>query len=230
VPSALDCHLTTWLGQWPPADKLVVTTAPSRVEPGWDGQVHPVVGVASPEGTVLSVPPAILTEARRQAATGGLENLGNELGTLLGRPAHRLHAGVFRWSDAPTSAAVLPEAGTWMPFDDPRVPAWLRPFGGEVLIALSQKDQQDQEQDQEYAAGVGIKRHDRYGQELAVGTEERYAGHGLARRLVAQAARRIVAQGAVATYLHDPRNIASAKVAEAAGFPDRGWKVLGLWP
>ena len=30
------------------------------------------------------------------------------------------------------------------------------------------------------------------------------------------------------TYLHDPANTASAKVADAAGFPDRGWTVLGM--
>lgn len=235
VPSHLDRHLTTWLGQWPPTEKLVVTTAPSRVEPGWDGQVHPVVGVASPAGAVLSVPPEILAEARRLAADGGLEGLGKELGALRGTPGYRLHAGVFRWSDAPVLSAVLPDVGTWLPFDDPRVPAWLHPFGGEVLIALAGNDETWAETAEDdkggvYAAGVGIKRHDQDGQELAVGTEPRFANHGLARRLVAQAARRVIANGAVATYLHDPRNIASAKVAEAAGFPDRGWEILGLWP
>jgi predicted GNAT family acetyltransferase len=50
----------------------------------------------------------------------------------------------------------------------------------------------------------------------------------LARRLVAQAARRVVDGGMVATYLHDPANTASARVAEAAGFPDHGWTVIGL--
>ena len=34
--------------------------------------------------------------------------------------------------------------------------------------------------------------------------------------------------GVVPTYLHDPANTASAKVADAAGFPDRGWTVLGM--
>jgi GNAT superfamily N-acetyltransferase len=97
----------------------------------------------------------------------------------------------------------------------------LHPFGGEVLVALI---------DGGYAAGVGIKRHDRFGHELAVGTEERFTGRGLGRRLVAQAARRVIAEGMVPTYLHDPRNTASAKVADAAGFPDLGWKILGLWP
>jgi predicted GNAT family acetyltransferase len=65
---------------------------------------------------------------------------------------------------------------------------------------------------------------------LAVGTDERFRGHGLARRLVAQAARRVIDEGKVPTYLHDPGNTASARVADAAGFPDRGWKILGLWP
>jgi predicted GNAT family acetyltransferase len=79
-----------------------------------------------------------------------------------------------------------------------------------------------------YAAGVGRKRHDEHGQELAVATEAAYRGRGLARRLVAQATRRVLDEGAVATYLHAFDNHASARVAEAAGFPDRGWSVYGL--
>jgi predicted GNAT family acetyltransferase len=75
---------------------------------------------------------------------------------------------------------------------------------------------------------VGIKHHDRHGHELAVGTEPAARGRGLARRLVAQAARRILDEGAVPTYQHDPANIASARVAEAAGFPDRGWRSIAL--
>jgi GNAT superfamily N-acetyltransferase len=200
---------------------VVVTTSPGRVEPGWDGRVHSVLGINSPMGAVLSVPPSILAEARKVAASGGLEALGDHLGELLGQPNARLRAGVFRWSDSPATPEVLRDAGIWVPADDPRVPAWLRPFGGEVLVALV---------DGTYAAGVGIKRHDRFGRELAVGTEERFAGQGLGRRLVAQAARRVISEGMVPTYLHDPRNTASAKVAEAAGFPDLGWQILGLWP
>ena len=53
-------------------------------------------------------------------------------------------------------------------------------------------------------------------------------GRGLARRLVAQAARYVVDNGRVATYLHDPANTASARVADAAGFPDKGWSIVGL--
>jgi len=107
------------------------------------------------------------------------------------------------------------------PADDPVVPDWLRVFGGEVLLALDPAIGA-------YLAGVGIKRHDRYGRELSVGTEPAARGQGLARRLVAQAARRVIADGAVATYLHDPANLSSARVAAAAGFPDHGWKIIGV--
>ena len=79
-----------------------------------------------------------------------------------------------------------------------------------------------------YLAGVGIKRHDDIGRELAVGTEPAARGRGLARRLVAQAARRVLDEGGIATYQHDPANVASARVAEAAGFPDRGWRSVGM--
>jgi len=217
VRKRLDRHLATWLGQWPPTGELTVATAPGRIEPGWNGSVHPVIGVATPSGAVLSVPPEALEEARRLAAEGGLESLRTRLGPLVGQPGRRIGSGVFRWSEA---AADLPDGGTWIPADDPRLPEWLRPFGGPALVALT---------DGRYAAGVGIKRHDPDGSELAVGTDEAFRGRGLARRLVAQAARRVIADGAVPTYLHDPANLASAKVAEAAGFPDLGWRVLGLW-
>jgi hypothetical protein len=40
----------------------------------------------------------------------------------------------------------------------------------------------------------------------------------------------VLAEGAVPLYLHDRENLASARLAEAAGFPDRGWNVLGLLP
>lgn len=59
-------------------------------------------------------------------------------------------------------------------------------------------------------------------------TAEAVRGRGLARRLVAQAARRVLDEGAVATYLHARGNVGSARVAEAAGFADRGWSVLGV--
>jgi len=116
--------------------------------------------------------------------------------------------------------ADLPEVGRWVPSDADGVPGWLRPFGGEVLVAAGR--------DGTHLAGVGIKRHDRYGHELAVLTEPAARGRDLARSLVAQAARQVLEAGAVPTYLHDPSNTPSARVAEAAGFVDGGCTAFGL--
>jgi GNAT superfamily N-acetyltransferase len=218
VEPRLARHLREWLGQWPaPGPGLYVVGAPGRERPGWDGRVHPVIGVSTGESGVVSVPPRH-ADAARALANGSPARLLAGLPAVIGRPGALVYQGVFRWSVEPTR---LPDAGAWVPADDPVVPEWLRVFGGEVLLALD-PDTGD------YLAGVGIKRHDRYGQELSVGTTPEARGRGLARQLVAQAARRIVDGGAVATYLHDPANLASARVAEAAGFPDRGWAVLGV--
>jgi GNAT superfamily N-acetyltransferase len=214
----LTAHLQTWLGQWPGRRPgLDVVGAAQRLRPGWDGQVRAVLGVRTPDSGVLSVPPDQLA-ALAPLADRGPDQLLAALPAALGNPDAFVFQGVFRWSTAP---ADLPDAGVWVPADDPVVPDWLRVFGGEVLLALDPATGA-------YLAGVGIKRHDRYGRELSVGTEPAARGQGLARRLVAQAARRVVADGAVATYLHDPANLASARVATAAGFPDLGWKIIGV--
>jgi GNAT superfamily N-acetyltransferase len=218
VDDRLEAHLRTWLGVWPPVRPLVIASAPGRTEPGWDGAVHAVVGVASPDGAVLSVPPARVEAVAALADDlAGLRAAGAALGAALEWPEARLFDGVFRWSTAP---APLDDAGEWVAVDDPRVPDWLKPFGGEVLMALDPTTGG-------YLAGVGRKVHDEFGHELAVVTEDAAQGKGLARRLVAQAARRVLDDGAVPTYLHADSNVRSAKVADASGFPDRGWRILG---
>lgn len=218
----LEEHLRTWLGRWPPRAALDVVAAEVRTRPGWDGQVRPLLGVGTPEqGTVLSITPE---HAERVAAVletcDGLTPRGRaRVAEVLG--GGTVAAGVFRSAEAVPGADVLPDVGTWVEPDDPRVPGWLRPFNGGVLLATD--DQGD------YAAGVGVKRHDDLGHELSVGTDPAHRGRGLARRLVARAARELLAGGAAVTYLHAPDNAASARVAEAAGFPDRGWRVWGLF-
>ena len=181
VVDRLAAHLTHWLGRWPGGGPgLTVVGSAQRAQPGWDGAVYAVVGVADAAGV------------------GG-----------------RLFTGVFRWSTAP---ADLPDAGTWIAADGPSVPEWLWPFGGEVLVAVDPATG-------EHLSGVGVKRHDAFGHELAVVTRPEAEGRGLGRRLVAQAARRVLDEGAVPTYLHAVDNHASAHLATAAGFPDRGWTV-----
>ena len=66
-------------------------------------------------------------------------------------------------------------------------------------------------------------------EQLAVVTEEGHRGKGWAQRLVTQAARQVLADGAVPTYLHAPDNVASARTADASGFPDVGWRIFGLF-
>jgi GNAT superfamily N-acetyltransferase len=230
VPGPLLAHWRTWTGATPdelsvlgtPAPPTVVVVASEgRLRPGWDGAVHAVTGVADPAGNaIVSVPPGYDERARALLTGGGdVDLLRAALPSLLGRPDHIVYRGVCRWAVDVPSADVLPDVGEWLPATDARVPAWLKPFGGEVLVVLD---------DDVYVAGVGLKRHDAHGQEISVGTEEAARGRGLARRLVAQAARKLLAAGIVPTYLHDPANTASAKVADAAGFPDQGWTVLGI--
>ena len=213
----LERHLADWLGAWPPVGELTIVGSERRTRPGWDGKVYPVAGVATPEGTVLSVPPD-LAEAVR-AAGDDLDTVAAALPGLIGRPDARFGRGVFRWCHELLEDLSDPDA-VWLPPDDERVPPWLAVFNGDVLVHL--------DGDGRYGAGVGRKGHDEFGQELSVATEEHLRGRGLARRLVAQAARRVAEEGAVATYLHATTNTASARVAEAAGFPDTGWWVLGL--
>ena len=217
VAGRLEAHLRSWLGCWPPPGPgLHVVGARQRERPGWDGRLHRVIGVATPDGGVLSVPPG--TEAAVRELGPDLNALLEGVPDAIGRPRAVLGQAAFRWSERPTD---LPDAGEWVAVDDPRVPEWLRPFNGDVLIAWTE--------DGRYAAGVGRKQHDRHGHELSVGTNEHERGRGLARRLVAQGARRVLADGAVPTYLHAFDNEASARVADAAGFPDRGWHVFELF-
>ncbi len=182
------------------------------------------MGVESPAGTVLSLSPSlfgdldaldrdqILTAARSRSAATAIP-------ALLGAPELTFSRATLRWCDTP---AALAEIGEWVAADDPRLPFWLRAFNGDVLVAWDAAGC--------YAAGVGRKRHNPYGQELAVGTDPAHRSQGLASKLVAQAARRVLADGALPIYLHGGGNVGSARVADRAGFPDRGWRVLTLRP
>jgi GNAT superfamily N-acetyltransferase len=209
-------HLRTWLGEWPPPTAgVTVVGSAKRTEAGWDGIVRPVAGVLTPHGGVLSVPPDAVAAVRSLGIAAGIDA---GIGAAVGHPGWLVARGVFRWSTAPTPGD---DPGVWLPTDDPRLPEWLRPFNGDVLVGFA---------GHEIAAGVGRKIHDEHGHELAVVTEPGHQGRGWARQLVTQAARRILADGAVPTYLHAPSNTASARTAVASGFPDLGWQIVGLFP
>lgn len=215
IPERLAHHLASWLGDWPPnGPGVTVVGSDKRTTPGWDGTVRLVAGVSTPEATVLSVPPGAVDAIR--ALGSQLEAVSAGIGAVLEQPDGRLFSGVFRWSENPVPD---PNRGVWLPTTDPRVLPWLKPFNGDVLVGFDGG---------EVAAGVGRKQHDEWGHELAVVTEPGHRGSGWATDLIAQAAHRVLADGAVPTYLHGPNNAASARTADAAGFPDRGWLVHGF--
>jgi len=217
--SRLAAALTDWLGRWPPRSTFDVVGSVRRVAPGWDGRVRPAIGVASAEAMVLSVPPDRVEPVAALSPPGSLdpERLRTDLGAAVGRPGRRCIEWVFRWTMAP---AALPDGGVWVPVTATGVPLWLRGFGGDVLVARDDAGR--------HLGGVGIKRHTPLGHELAVVVVQRARGQGLGRRLVAQAARRILAGGAVPFYLHARANAASGRLADAAGFPDQGWHLYEL--
>ncbi|MCX4474062.1 GNAT family N-acetyltransferase [Micromonospora sp. NBC_01655] len=211
-------HLVAWLGQWPAGPGLHVVRSYRRALPAWDGRLRPAIAVGDGHGTVLSVAPRHVPAVRALSA-GSRRRLFAGLPATVDHPGWVCHEDVFRWTLAP---APLPDVGEWIAPTEPGLPRWLRLFDRDVLVV--------RDADGRYLAGAAIKRHDAHGHELAVGTVPAARGRGLARRLVARAARRVLDEGAVPTYRHDPANVASARVAQAAGFPDRGWRSFGVYP
>ncbi|MEO1056855.1 MAG: GNAT family N-acetyltransferase [Actinomycetota bacterium] len=197
--------------------------SPLTAQPGWDGRPRRVTGVVDAEGrAVIGVEPTVA--ASLPADPRDIDAVRSAVPTAIGRPGV-VGLGVLRWAVDVPDTNTLPDIGVWLPAaladdpEDPRVDTWLAPFGGEVLVAL--------DTDGSYLGGVGLKRHDEFGREIAVVTAEAAQGRGIARRLVAQAARRVLAEGLAVTYLHAHDNVASAHVARACGFPDTGWQVVG---
>lgn len=217
----LNRHLSTWVGEWPPPSAgVTVVGSVARLEPTWDGSVRPLFGVGNGTGTVISVPPGDVDAVRDELADGlDQPELGNRLGAILRIGDAAFGAGVFR-----TTAHINPDIaqlGEWFDEYQAELPEWLEPFNGPLLVA--------RDEDGRPIAGVGIKIHDALGYELSVVTDPAAEGRGLGRRLVATAARWILDQGKVPTYLHATDNLASARVAEAVGFADHGWTIHGLW-
>jgi GNAT superfamily N-acetyltransferase len=197
----------------------------------WFGLPNVLTGVIDPSGcTTLAVPESdanrvssYVGQALRQTGLSVRDHGGDidaalvDVPAAVGRPEDRIERVHLRWTVAP---ADLPAIGVWVALEDPMLPTWLRPFGGPALCAIDDRGR--------VVAGVGVKRHDSWVHELAVVTQPEARGRGLARRLVSQAARELLQCGIVPTYLHQPSNTASARVAEAAGFRWSGWKALLL--
>lgn len=215
MPAPLERHLRSWAGAVPRRPGLSIVANRRVARPGWDGLPELLTGLESPSGgVVVSLPPEVAFTASTLLGDDGPLHV---LPALLARPDLEVERRVYRWTTRP---AELPRIGRWRAADHPAVPAWLKPFGGLVLVA--------EDADGRHLAGVGIKRHDALVHELSVGTEPHARGRGLARCLVAQAAAALIEQEVIPTYLHLPDNTASARVAESAGFALTGWHSLAL--
>ncbi len=200
-----------------------VVASPGGAAPGWDGKPRWATGAVDPDGNaVIGVPPSVADELVDPIDT--VVELRAAVPAAIGRSGV-LGLGALRWAVNVPGPDELPDVGVWLPAtladdpDDARVDSWLAPFGGDVLVAL--------DDDGQYVGGVGLKHHDDLGREIAVVTAEAAQGRGIARRLVAQAARQVLAEGMAVTYLHAHDNVASAHVARASGFPDTGWQIIG---
>ena len=223
---SLTAHLREWVGAWPPPGRgLTVVASRSRARRGWDGRRRDLLGAIDDRGdgivaVVPSIHPAVAELLHGEDPTVlEDEELRSRVGELGGGSGAVLGLGVLRWATEVRSD--VEPVGTWLPPTDPRVPAWLEPFGGEALVAL--------DDDGEYAGGVGVKRHGLTGHELAVVVDEDHRGQGLATRLVATAARDVLERVPLVTYLHARDNEASARVADAVGLPDLGWRTLAVF-
>ncbi len=221
IPAEISGHLRQRLGLWPPSRLLEAIVWPGQDRPEWDGGHWPLLGLVTPAGTVLSMSPEHGVQPDRsddaRLATALQSPDPAALGTVLGAPRMTMGSAIFRWTTAPTPG---PDQGSWLGANDRRLPAWLRPYGGESLVVWGERD--------EVAGAVALKRHERFGWELSVAVEPLYRGRGLARSLVAQASRRVLRQGGIPIYLHEASNVASARVADASGFPDCGWRLIWL--
>lgn len=221
LPQRLMQHVVQRAGAPGGRGQLSVVANPRNAIGGWDGLPPLLTGVVAPtRDAVVALPPNVASEgARRVHGLRGatLSERLQVLPELLGKPGHTVECVALRWTLAPVD---LPTAGEWVEATSSRLPEWLRPFGGRALVAFDERG--------DYLAGVGVKRHDHLVNEISVGTAPHARGRGLARRLVAQAARHILRQGAVPTYLHALDNVASSRVATAAGFVDRGWLAVML--
>jgi hypothetical protein len=215
----LDLHLASWLGKWPPDGGITVTTSPGRSEPGWDGSVAPVIGIRSPEGTVISVPPNAMESSVELAATGGLEAVGRGLAEFLPFPSPRMLIGSFRWAEEPPD---FPDAGEWVSPGDPEAPDWLRPYQ-EALIARTPSG---------CAGEIGVKHHTPYGHELAIRISARTAArHGLRRlglHLGAQAVRKVLAGGAVPFGIFMFQNVASGHLWATTPSAHLNWQFITM--
>jgi len=144
------------------------------------------------------------------------KHLDGPAGVVPGLQAVAAAAGGHFFSGvARTGVAIPPPAVEVTVLDaaDPRLPDWvIGHFSGEAWVVLGD--------DGEVLSTAVLKRYDDRLREISVGTAEAARGKGLAKAVVAAAARAVLAEGRAVLYNHEPGNHASARVAEAVGLQE----------
>ena len=206
----LQLHLASWLGQWPAGPGCTWsarTGGPGR--PGtadcgppsrWTPGASAVLSVARPGGGGPRAGPACT--GRLLAALPDAVGQPDWCGARRRVPVER------------GPGAASPDVGEWTQPTAAGLPSWLRLFDRQVLVV--------RDPDGSYLAGAGIKRHDAYGHELAVGTVPAARGRGLARRLVAAGGAAGPRRGGRCRRTCTSGQPASARVADRGRFPRPG--------
>jgi RimJ/RimL family protein N-acetyltransferase len=174
------------------------------------GAALPVRTFERAGGVVVAVAPEHAELVRRELVGPGTYRLG--LDTVARWLAAKVFTGVARTGTdiaEPQVPVIMIDA------TDERLPAWVHGhFTGEAWVVL--------DEDQNVLSTAVLKRYDNRLREIAVGTSEAARGRGLARSVVAAAARAVLAEGRAVLYNHDEDNYASARVAEAVGLRELG--------
>jgi GNAT superfamily N-acetyltransferase len=155
-------------------------------------------------GAVVGVAPE--QAARLRELLDGPDTVTTALKALAAELPGHMFSGTAR-----TGVVIPPPAVevTVLDTSDPRLPQWvLGHFVGEAWVVM---------EGGEVLSTAVLKRYDERLREISVGTAPSARGRGLARSVVAAAARSVLAEGRAVLYNHAVDNDASARVAEAAG-------------
>jgi L-amino acid N-acyltransferase YncA len=190
-----------------PVDRL----APGRVAVAEAADPRmPVRALHRGGGAVVAVAPA--WSGLLQERLDGPASLGPALDAVAAA------AGGQHWSWVARTGVAIPAPSaevTVLDATDPRLPEWvIGHFSGEAWVVLGD--------DGQVLSTAVLKRYDERLREISVGTAAAARGRGLARSVVAAAARAVLAEGRAVLYNHDPDNHASAKVAESVGLHELG--------
>ena len=211
-PPELLRFVTAWLGVWPMPHRLRIAPSVRRLATSASGDAEQLAGIRCDArfggAAVLSVTPLRFPVTRQLVEQLSPDRLLTDLDELLDaipaaleRPSMTVVDTGLRWSVSPTA---LPVAGSWR---------------GSRLVGDGRGRR----------AQVGVRRINRFGHELLMDVDDG-ADWCLSAALLAQAARRVISDGAVPVLRRELDRPAVAAIASVAGFHDTGWRALSLAP